>query len=280
MAVLILVLFLLISTIHVGSESLTAYTDQPNQIHYVSSPNTRGTLDILWSCIFTILACTWTIQHLNIPEQRNARDPGWTGDWKWEIKSLWTNIKWMLATMLAPEYILGKGLADLSTAFKSMREMEGYAQTDWVEWKLTHGFFANMGGFVLNQTRAMKSDDTKAAVEGEGIGTRRPVGKDLEKGVVKRDDMKPDSGALDGPEESKAENPPNVSQQERREIFEDGQTNTEIAGRSTTTAREAINDHDPEHSLPRYNEEGMGTNLGKQAQPSSPAKSYNCFCRD
>ena len=34
------------------------------------------------------------------------------------------------------------------------------------------------------------------------------VAKDLEKGVVKRDNMKPDSGALDGLEESKAENQP------------------------------------------------------------------------
>jgi hypothetical protein len=87
----------------------------------------------------------------------------------------------------------------------------GVCADGWVEWKLTHGFFANMGGFVLNQTRAMRSNDTKATVEGDGTGTKHPVGKDLEKGVVKCDDMKPNSGALDSLEESKAENPPNVS---------------------------------------------------------------------
>jgi hypothetical protein len=186
----------------------------------------------------------------------------------------------MPATMLAPEYILGKGLADLSTAFKSRREMEEYARTDGVEWKLTHGFFANMGGFVLNQTRATRSNDTKATVEGDGTGTKRPVGKDLEKGVVKCDDMKPNSGALDSLEESKAENPPNVSQRERREMFQDSRTNTEIAGRCTTTALEAINGHDPEHPLPRHNEEGCEQSSGSRPQPSSPAESYNCFCRD
>jgi hypothetical protein len=75
----------------------------------------------------------------------------------------------------------------------------------------------------------MRSDDTKAAVEGKDTGTRRPVGKDFEKGVVRRDDMKPDSGTLG----------------------------------STTMAREVINGHDPERPLPRHNEEGMWTKFGK-----------------
>ena len=110
---------------------------------------------------------------------------------------------------------------------------------------------------MLNQTRAMRSDDTKVVVEGDGTGTKRPVGKDLEKGGVKGDDMRPNSGALDGLEESKAENPSDVSQQERRKILEDSRTNTEIAGRRTTTAREVINGHDPEHPLSRHSEEGM-----------------------
>jgi hypothetical protein len=67
-------------------------------------------------------------------------------------------IKSVLEVVLGTN-ILGKGLADFklatSTAFKSRREMEEYARTDGVEWKLTHGFF------VLSQTRAMRSDDTR-----------------------------------------------------------------------------------------------------------------------
>jgi hypothetical protein len=30
----------------------------------------RGTFDILWSCIITLLICTWTVQHLNVPPPR------------------------------------------------------------------------------------------------------------------------------------------------------------------------------------------------------------------
>jgi hypothetical protein len=48
--------------------------------NYVSSADTRGTLEILWSCLFTIFASAWAVQHLNVPEQREDRDPGWRGD--------------------------------------------------------------------------------------------------------------------------------------------------------------------------------------------------------
>ena len=53
----------------------TPTSEQP--AHYVGSSNVRGTLDILWSSLFTIFVCTWSIQHLNVPEQREGRDSGW-----------------------------------------------------------------------------------------------------------------------------------------------------------------------------------------------------------
>lgn len=43
-----------------------------NPTNFVSSPDSRGTLDILWSCAFMIITCTWTIQHLNVVEQREG----------------------------------------------------------------------------------------------------------------------------------------------------------------------------------------------------------------
>jgi hypothetical protein len=51
----------------------------------VSAPYVRGTLDILWSCLATIIACTYTVLHLNIPKQRDDkdRDQGWKRDMKW-----------------------------------------------------------------------------------------------------------------------------------------------------------------------------------------------------
>jgi hypothetical protein len=40
--------------------------------------------------LFTGIACTLTVQHLNIPEQPEGCDPGWRGDLKWTLKKTWT----------------------------------------------------------------------------------------------------------------------------------------------------------------------------------------------
>lgn len=110
--------------------------------------------NILWSCLFTVIACTWTIQHLNVPEQPgfDPQDVPWHRVLRWNLNGLWRSIKWMLVTIIAPEYILGKAVADLYAAYQSKKEMQRYAIMDGVEWGLTQAFFANMGGFVLTQS--------------------------------------------------------------------------------------------------------------------------------
>lgn len=65
----------------------------------------------------------------------------------------------MLVTIIAPECVLGKALADLYAAHLSVREMRRYAKSDGAKWGLTHAFFANMGGFVLTQKLEGNSND-------------------------------------------------------------------------------------------------------------------------
>lgn len=55
----------------------------------------------------------------------------------------------MLATLLAPEILAGKALVDWISARTSREEMDGFALKDNVEWTVTHAFFANMGGFIV-----------------------------------------------------------------------------------------------------------------------------------
>jgi hypothetical protein len=62
----------------------------------------------------------------------------------------------MLFTMLTPEFILGKAIGDFIGMWKLRNEMEEFAVEDKVEWGLSHGFFANMGGF-----RAILEDDNQ-----------------------------------------------------------------------------------------------------------------------
>jgi hypothetical protein len=104
---------------------------------------------VKWSCLFTIVACTWTIQHLNVPEQREGRDPGWLGDIKWQLKHTSRTLKWMLATVLTPEVLLAKAWSDLDAAMFELDQMKTFADKDGVLWTLAHSFLGNMGGFVI-----------------------------------------------------------------------------------------------------------------------------------
>ncbi|PYH90481.1 hypothetical protein BO71DRAFT_443866 [Aspergillus ellipticus CBS 707.79] len=108
-------------------------------VNYVSAPDTRGTLEILWSCLFTIVACTWTVHHLNVPRQRETFNRGKRGTIKWLIHTSRVSVKWFLITMIAPEILLSN-------------------------------LFANMGGFVMRRfvpERTGSLQDTRPSVQQE-----------------------------------------------------------------------------------------------------------------
>jgi len=139
-------------------------------VNYVSSADIRGTMDILWSCFFTIIACTWTVLHLNVPEQRENQDKGWKGDVKWALKRGLTSAKWMLITVIAPELLLSKYWADLGSAKYNLKRFADVAAKDRVPWELSHCLFADMGGFVLRshvpeRAGAMKNDNSRTGPE-------------------------------------------------------------------------------------------------------------------
>jgi hypothetical protein len=113
--------------------------------------STRTVFDILWSCLFVIFTCTWTVQHLNVPEQREERDPGVKGDIKWSLKNLWTSTKWMCITILGPEVLITLNLGQLIEAWRTLDQLKKYSVEDKVPWTLTHSLFANMGGFVIRE---------------------------------------------------------------------------------------------------------------------------------
>jgi hypothetical protein len=131
---LILVLPLLIELAAASVESTFKTTcSVPNIItHFVSSPDTRGTLGVLWSCLFTIVAYTLTIQHLNVPKQRGTRNPGWRGDLKWSTKDALRSLKWMLITIFAPEILVAKGWDDVVSTRKIYRKLRDQAKMEFL----------------------------------------------------------------------------------------------------------------------------------------------------
>lgn len=144
-----LLLFCIIPLVQAYTVFETTCTAPTTLSNFVSSPNTRGTLDILWSSLFTILACTWTLQHPNVPEQRDGRDPGLLGDLKWRLKGFYRASLRMLCTVIAPELIIGVACHDFVVAKYERKRFQKYAAEDDVEWTLAHSYYANMGGFVI-----------------------------------------------------------------------------------------------------------------------------------
>jgi len=119
--------------------------EQPT--HVISTPNVRGTLDILWNALSALLLCTWSIQHLNVPAQRIA------ATFREKLSnirvSLFRKLFWMAVTLVAPELLVGAALSDRVSAHIFKNEMKKW-EDDGSEWTLTHAFYANMGGFVLD----------------------------------------------------------------------------------------------------------------------------------
>ena len=138
------------------ADAFTAYqphcSDPPENINYSSSPLYRGTLDIVWACFAVVLTCTWAVQHLSVPVHIGFRKQSWIparvarilGEPLLKnISFFTTKFKMMLLSIAAPEFVLGKALAERWAAQESRRQsaLDG--------WTSMHGFFANMRGFIL-----------------------------------------------------------------------------------------------------------------------------------
>jgi hypothetical protein len=75
----------------------------PRTISWYSVPNSRGTWQLLITCLITINLCVWTAIHLNIPAKV---------DKAWPLKErIWSNyycrrVRWVLLGLLAPELVV------------------------------------------------------------------------------------------------------------------------------------------------------------------------------
>ncbi|KAF4632076.1 hypothetical protein G7Y89_g6053 [Cudoniella acicularis] len=146
------VAFLSTSHLVAASKFTTNCTIPTEPSTIVTSPNIRGTFQILWSGLFTIFICIWTVQHLNIPEPR--------GSWK----GFKPKLKWMFINLVLPEALLGLAIAEYQRArldvkrlqeTKEWEPIEGrhieVSQEEQVQWSMVHAYYANMGGFATVQ---------------------------------------------------------------------------------------------------------------------------------
>ena len=102
---------------------------------WVSQPNQRGTLDIIWSCVSTLAICCWIMVHLNIPENLDST-----------LTLFLRKARWLILALLAPELVMLFACGQWASAQRSVVEMQASGYHDWT---MVHAFYADMGGFLL-----------------------------------------------------------------------------------------------------------------------------------
>jgi hypothetical protein len=95
----------------------------------------------------------------------------------------------MLTNLVAPEVRVGKALVDWISARHSKKRMGDFATEDGVEWTVTHGFYANIGGFIIrfgscSEPKLMGDISQDESVEKEKASDATKSG-DLEEGTEK-----------------------------------------------------------------------------------------------
>lgn len=141
----------------------------PEHSNFVSSPNIRGTLDILWGCLSIVFLCTWSVLRLNVPIQITSQ----TTPQQFLAKCfmIWRKFKWTIAALLAPEVILGFALSSFTSARHNLRQMAEFVNEDSVPWTVRHSYCANMGGFAITFDHLLE------------ISEQAPEKMTLEKGI-------------------------------------------------------------------------------------------------
>ncbi|KAK4565920.1 hypothetical protein LTR86_003769 [Recurvomyces mirabilis] len=180
-----LTIFLLASITRAFETNCTLPTESTA---YVSSPNVRGTTDILWTCLATIFACTYTVLHLNVPEQRLGRDQGWKGDLRWRFQALLTNVKWAVVTVIAPELTLILSCEQLMDARSHLRAFQAKGLCTDQRLTLSHLFYANMGGFALLY-HTTDGDEEVWHLNGQSLITVCESGEVDPKALISADDL-------------------------------------------------------------------------------------------
>ena len=195
-----------------------ACTTPTQHVDYVSNPQVRGTMDIVWTCFAVLLLCTWTVQHLMVPVHRRYKKVSAIRKFWGKVSFNYTKLRWMGWCIAAPEYILGKALSEYLAARDSRRQFkEWFASNDTRNyldsnlandredsleetWTTAHGFFANMRGIVLRFDVAAvptSLEPSKPTALGRSRQTPRLVTRDGDPPYYEQEAKKAEATELD-----------------------------------------------------------------------------------
>ncbi|KUJ10470.1 uncharacterized protein LY89DRAFT_675297 [Mollisia scopiformis] len=100
---------------------------------WTGGPSTRGTFDILWTCVSTLALCVWTAVHPNIPLLPSTKS------------SLLTRIGMMIVAIVFPEVIISSAWRQLRSSQWLRKEINRIAQNrqdNYAQYKALRGHYS------------------------------------------------------------------------------------------------------------------------------------------
>ena len=74
-------------------------------VGWAPEPENRGTIGLIWSCLATIVLCTWNTVHPHVPAEGESA-----------FSIFWCRVQYMVAALVAPEYMCAEALQQLFNA--------------------------------------------------------------------------------------------------------------------------------------------------------------------
>lgn len=134
-----------------------------HHVSFVSGPTTRGTVNLISSCVTTIFNCVYVSVHVDLPNSTKSTEfrAEWEGVsipkslldaffflWDLSANPLVRRVFWMLFNIDAPEIVMYVAMLEYLSAAAGKRFMHAIGDTGWT---MTHAFFADMGGFEVEE---------------------------------------------------------------------------------------------------------------------------------
>ena len=88
------------------------------KLGWTTTPNNRGSIDIIYSCVVILFLSSWNVLHLNIPSCMESQKT-----------ILLRKLKWMLITLWIPEFVTGVAFNQWRFAWRIRRNLKNKSWT-------------------------------------------------------------------------------------------------------------------------------------------------------
>ena len=134
--------------------------DVPSEPHvgFRSSPSTRGTMNVVWTCLATVFSCVYVSLHYDIPLYSFFHD----AKSKW-YKRCYKYLMWFMSErghiliigFFSPGLFLAQAFDEYWYSWVGLRFMR---KLGFDSWKTSQCFFAEMGGFLAGDIESKHED--------------------------------------------------------------------------------------------------------------------------